>query len=498
MTKVADLQVIGNRCYYRFSNCSNDELILIREYKSYEIRTWKFGLERKYFLFVHKNTDNEKILWSFVGFAPVLIRYLQGIGYLINGKEMFRAGMITIGHTRFEPWDFQSNAIESWKKYGCAGVIKMPTGSGKTFTSCKVIEIMKVKTLILVHTNDLFSVWFNALVEQFGESIRNKIGVIGGNLSKKDRKNMFILSNIGYETNISMPIVIATSQSLLNQLDKLSNEKFGLLIVDECHHYPSDQFSKVVNNIRAPYRLGLSATLVRSDGASPLIWGLLGDICFKITIRELINKKILVNPIFNTIIINDEKIQDDISKCGLSKLDLSRFIKQKSASSIVKVKYVLNLIMNLRNAGKKFIIYTDFVNSKNSDIFTRDFYVKELNSRGIRVIGVSADMTGSERNKVFSMLEHGKLDGLIFGLLGAEGIDIPTIEAVVMCNVTKSTIRYTQRVGRGLRISKIDIYKKNAFIYEIVLNIPMEKKWSSSNFFEYSQEGYNKNISYLK
>lgn len=493
MVKVCDLQISGNRTYMRLNNCSNEEFIKVLEYKSWMFKSWEYGLERKYFSFVHTNRENEKILWCTIGFAPILIRYLQALGYLINGKELFRSKEIMITDTLFQPYDFQSQAIESWIKNGCYGTIKMPTGSGKSFTACKIIQKMKVKTLITVHTNDLLiNAWMNTLTEQFGESIKHQIGVIGGKLSKKDRKNMRITSDTSYEANISKDIVIATSQSLLNKLDKLSNEKFGLLITDECHHYPSDQFSKVVSNVRAPYRLGLSATLLRSDGATPLIWGLLGDVCYRISIKELVNKKVLVSPVFNSIIINDEKVQSEIASCGLVKLDLSRYVKQMSASSITKVKYILNLVESLCKNHKKFVMYTDFVNSENNNIFTRDFYVQELTKRRVRVVGVSADMTGNERSKVFNMLENGKLDGLVFGLLGSEGVNIPKIDSVIMCNGTKSTIRYTQRVGRSMRVVKTDINKKNAFIYEVILNTPMEVRWSNENFYEYEVEGYIK------
>ncbi len=366
--------------------------------------------------------------------------------------------------------------------------------SGKSFLSCKVIQKMKVKTLILVHTNDLFSVWLNVLIQQFGNGIKSQIGIVGGRLSKNDRKQAGLVSDTSYDSNIKMDIVIATSQSLLNRLDRLCNERFGLVITDECHHYSSEQFSKVASNVRAPYRLGLTATENRPDGTSPLFHGLLGDTCFRINIRELVNKRILVNPIFNTIIINDNKIQSDISTCGLSKLDLSRYVKQKSASSTIKVKYILNLVRSLCNNGKCFVMYTDYVNNNVNGTFTRDFYVQELNKAGIRVIGVSSDMSGGERQKVFSLLESKKLDGIIFGSLGSEGVDIPRIDSVIMCNATKSPIRYTQRVGRSMRVVKNDNNKVNAYIYEIVLETPMERRWSQNNFLEYEQEGYTKEI----
>ncbi len=498
MQRVVDLQIVGDRCYYRL-DCTDDEMMDLINYRSWIHRTWTMGNVRKYFVFLHTNRGMTKILWTSVGFSSMLVRYLQFLGYLINGKELLRSREIRIGNMLYQPYDFQSQAIESWINNGHVGIVKSPTGSGKTILACKIIQRMQVRTIIIVHTSDLLvNAWLNTLIEQFGDYIRDMIGVIGGGVSKKDRQRLGIVTDTSYETNISKDIVIATSQTLLGKLKKLCNEKFGLLIVDEIHHYGSDEFSKVVSSIKAVYKCGLSATVTRSDGASPLFFGLMGDVCFRISIRELVQKGILVEPVFTSIVINDETIQNKVASCGLVKLRKSTYVKQMSASSVIKVKYILNLVESLYRNKKKFVIYSDFVSSKNKEVFIRDFYVRELNRRGIRVIGVSADMTGSERSNVFDMLENGKIDGLVFGLLGSEGIDIPVIDSVVMCNSTKSVIRYTQRTGRAMRVVKGDKHKKaNAYIYELLLNVPMELKWMEHNFTEYKQENYVKRKIYV-
>lgn len=498
MTKVADLQVINNKCYIRLNNCSNDEFVNIIDYKSWFFKSWEYGLERKYFSYIYLNRENEKVLWCYIGFSPILIRYLQSLGYHINGKELYRAREISIGDTFYKPWDFQSEAINSWMNSGCFGVIKIPTGGGKSFTACNIIKKMGVRTIISVHTNDLLiNAWYNTLIEQFGESIKSRLGIVGGKLTKKDRKHMRLIADTSYESNIRQDIVIATSQSLINKLDKLANEKFGLLVIDECHHYSSEQFSKVAGSIRAPYRLGLSATVNRPDGTSPLFYGLLGDVVYMIKIRELVEKGVLVSPIFNSIIINDEQVQSNIASCGLAKLDLSRYVKQASASSVVKKNYILKLAKSLSMNKKKFIMYADFVNSNNG-VFTRDYYVKELNDAGVKVIGVSSDMGGKEREKVFKLLQNDKIDGLIMGKLGAEGVNIPKVDSVLMCNASKSTILFPQRVGRAMRSVRDDSSKKNAYIYEVLLNTPMEMRWSDGNFYEYQIEKYKKEKVYMR
>lgn len=87
------------------------------------------------------------------------------------------------------------------------------------------------------------------------------------------------------------------------------------------------------------------------------------------------------------------------------------------------------------------------------------------------------------------MVEKGELDGIVFGALGIEGLDIPLIDSIILCNSTASTIKFPQCTGRAMRVYK---GKKNAYIYEILLDIEKEIQWSNENFFEYGTEGYMK------
>lgn len=260
--------------------------------------------------------------------------------------------------------------------------------------------------------------------------------------------------------------------------------------VHNCHHYSAENFRKVANAVRAPYKLGLSATLNRPDGTYPMFEGMLGGRCFDISIKKLVDKGVLVQPIFETMVVNDHPIQMEIATCGLKQLELSRYIKKLSSSSVVKKDYILDLVKGLTLNNKKFIMYTDWVTPVDG-VFTRDDYVKYLQDMDVRVVGVSSELSGKQREQLFDALKKGKLDGLVFGSLGSEGVNIPAVDSVVMCNATASTIRYPQRVGRAMR-SLRDNSKRYAFIYEILLDTPKEHEWAAKNFYEYKTEGYRK------
>ena len=494
MVKSCELKIIDDKCYYKLSGCSDDELHDIINYKSWILRGFRGGKERKYFTYVYSNTYNEKIVYSSIGFASLLIRYLNSLGYLIKGKELFRSRKILIGKIYYGLWDFQKDAIKAWFNNNGSGVIKCPTGSGKSILACDIISKLGLRTIICVHTNDLLiNVWYNNLIEQFGEVIKSRLGIIGGGLNKKERMEMRLIKDTDIDTNINKDIVIASTQTLMNNIDKLKDQKFGLCIFDEVHHSPAEQFKTVLSNINAPYRLGLSATLVRPDGLSPMIYGLIGDIVYSVSIKELIRRNKLVEPVFTSIVINDDSIQSDISDCGFTGFKLSRYVKERSASSVIKKDYILNLVNGLVVNNKKFIMYTDYVNEKGS-IHTRDYFVNKLIKMGIRTVGVSAKMQSSERDYIFDLLKKSEIDSLVFGRLGSEGVNIPNIDSIVMCNATASTITYPQRVGRAMRKVFSNDNKKYAYIYELLLDTPLETKWSGVNFYEYRAEGFEKKV----
>src|SRR5439155_18546128 len=61
------------------------------------------------------------------------------------------------------------------------------------------------------------------------------------------------------------PVTVMTYDSAAMPRRRLS--EFGLLIVDEVHHLPAPTYRAIAEKTSAPWRLGLSATPERSDGA---------------------------------------------------------------------------------------------------------------------------------------------------------------------------------------------------------------------------------------
>jgi len=136
-----------------------------------------------------------------------------------------------------------------------AGVLCAPTAFGKTVTAAALIARRGVNTLVLVHRTELLKQWQERL-QSFLSVGKGVVGTIGGGKAKPTGK-----------------IDIAVMQSLSRQGEVNSLvEKYGHVIVDECHHVGATSFDAILKQAKAKYVLGLTATPIRRDGQQPIIF----------------------------------------------------------------------------------------------------------------------------------------------------------------------------------------------------------------------------------
>src|SRR5439155_9239936 len=154
-----------------------------------------------------------------------------------------------------QPRPYQREALTSWLAQGGRGVIVLPTGAGKTVVAFMALEQVPARTLVVVPTIDLLRQWRAALIEQAGVPA-DEVGIVGGG------------------ERSTAPITIMTYDSAAMPRRNLSG--FGLLIVDEVHHLPAPTYRAIAAKAAAPWRLGLSATPERTDGAHLELTDLVG------------------------------------------------------------------------------------------------------------------------------------------------------------------------------------------------------------------------------
>ena len=71
-----------------------------------------------------------------------------------------------------KPWKHQSYAIEKYRRRNSFGLL-LPTGTGKTFTACRLAE-EKEKPVLIIAPNALCKQWSEELTDKSEERITTK------------------------------------------------------------------------------------------------------------------------------------------------------------------------------------------------------------------------------------------------------------------------------------------------------------------------------------
>jgi superfamily II DNA or RNA helicase len=147
-------------------------------------------------------------------------------------------------------------------KFG-GGLLELYCAWGKTSASLNIITRLKKKTIVIVHKEFLMNQWIERIQQFLPEA---RVGKIQGPVIDIDDKD----------------IVIAMLQSLsMKDYPASVFESFGFTIIDEVHHISSEVFSNSLFKLVTKYMLGLSATMNRKDGTTPVFKMFLGDVIFK-------------------------------------------------------------------------------------------------------------------------------------------------------------------------------------------------------------------------
>ena len=167
----------------------------------------------------------------------------------------------------------QSEVITLLKQH-VGGLIQMGCGGGKTFLGVALACELKQPTLIIVHRAILQKQW----LQEFKESCSGK----------------FTLGRIDGSHKKWGDITIALIDSLASICDITSDtpdfsvlDRFGLVLIDECHLVPAKTFKTIVDNTKAHYRVGVTGTVKRKDQFEFLMHDTFGDILRDVKDSEL-------------------------------------------------------------------------------------------------------------------------------------------------------------------------------------------------------------------
>ena len=293
-----------------------------------------------------------------------------------------------------------------------------------------------LKTLVLTHKSFLQNQWVDR-IKQFTTS---SIGII--------RQNVVDVEN--------RDIVIGMIQSI-SKRDYGENifNKFGVVIIDECHRFGSKYFSNALYKVGAKYTIALTATPQRADGLMKVVNWFVGDIMYQ--------KKVKVNN--NVVVKSISYLSDsDLFKEVVRTRKINKGGKWVSESKPDFVQMISNII-NLKKRNKTIIKILNSLR-KNPDrkiliLSERIAHLRELKDSLDECIQEDVDngfILPNECKTYFYIgdlkrhqLEEAELEAdILFGSfkMAEEGLDIERLNTVVLATPKKDVV---QACGRILR-----------------------------------------------
>lgn len=164
-------------------------------------------------------------------------------------------------------------------KMGLSGVVSAYTGWGKTVLGFHAAAEVGRKTLVITTKDDIYKQWYDG-AKQFLGLPDWEVGEIRGDKCEVQGTKFCVAMIHSLSKDGRYPDWIAKG--------------FGLVIFDECHRVPAEQFQEVVFMFPALLRLGLSATPKRSDGKDLLVHAHIGPIRAKTDAQEMVPKALRV------------------------------------------------------------------------------------------------------------------------------------------------------------------------------------------------------------
>jgi superfamily II DNA or RNA helicase/HKD family nuclease len=239
--------------------------------------------------------------------------------------------------------------------------------------------------------------------------------------------------------------VFASIQSLsATGYRDLPSDHFDVVVVDEFHHAAAVSYVALLNHLRPRELLGLTATPERTDGLPILTW-FGGSIAAELRVWDAIDQQRL-SP-FEYFGIHDGLDLREVPwrrGTGYDAEGLTNLLTSNDLHAHFVVKQLIDRVgdpSSIRALG--FCVSIEHAR----------YMARIFNSAGISSVAIWSDTGREERVGALKRLADGSVNVVFSVDLFNEGVDVPTVDTLIMLRPTDSATLFLQQLGRGLRKS---------------------------------------------
>lgn len=237
--------------------------------------------------------------------------------------------------------------------------------------------------------------------------------------------------------------VFATIQSAASQRiwERLGRDHFEHVVIDECHHAPTESYQKLIRSLSPRILVGLTATPERMDGAS-LLPDFGGHIAAELRLWSALDRQLLVPFEYYGIADNTDLRRVRWARSGYDVAALSQVYTGHEA----RVDLVLEQ-MRRRIADVRAVRAIAFCVS----VEHAEFMAAALTRRGLPALAVHGRTHDDIRDAAPARLRAREVNVLCTCDLYNEGVDLPFVDTLLLLRPTASAALFVQQIGRGLR-----------------------------------------------
>lgn len=360
--------------------------------------------------------------------------------------------------------DYQGDAVSAFTGTGEPGTgfgtVVMPCGSGKTVVGIAAMAAMGTRTLILTTNVAAVHQWRNELLDKTlltEEQITEYTG---------DHKE------VGSVTVATYQILTwrRGKEGPYPHFDLFRKHPWGLIVYDEVHLLPAPVF-RVTAEIQAVRRLGLTATLIREDGAERDVFSLVGPKRYDVPWKELEASGWIAEARCREIRINMPK---------------EKRVPYAMADKRKKVRLAAE-------NPRKIDIAEQLVKNRHEDhILVIGQYIAQLEAISSRlgVPIITGKTPNAERERIYDSFKKGEERVIVVSKVANFAIDLPDASvAIQLSGSYGSRQEEAQRLGRILRPKKRD-----SWFYSLVSRGTVEEDYSANRQRFLTEQGYRYSI----
>jgi superfamily II DNA or RNA helicase len=319
-------------------------------------------------------------------------------------------------------------AIETAAKDGTKRqLVALPTGTGKTIIFTTVAKKRNGRTLILAHRDEL--------IEQAVDKLTMVWDGVSAGVVKAERNE------------IDKQVIVGSVQTVSreNRLEQLPQD-FDFIVTDEAHHSAAATYRRIYEYLGImaedgeelktdTLHLGVTATPQRTD-------------------------RIGLSDIFDKIVFH-RSIRDFIPDylCDLRCVQIMTHVNVDGVETWAGDLRAeqLSALLNTANCNELIVsAWKEHALGRLTLCFTTDVaHARDLcgtfQANDIKAAWVCGETPIDERREILAQFAQGEIEVLTNCAVLCEGYDNPALDCIILARPTKSTLLYTQMLGRGTR-----------------------------------------------